>query len=102
MRVRCLLLAHQPVERFIKLLLVNAPEPEHLAKRGSRGVIGEPTCGRQLGGRIDEPRHDHRDAQRYFATGLHTALGQNPIEPDLAQRAESRCHMTVRQAAQQR
>ena len=69
-----LLLAHQPVERLVKLLLVNAPEPEHLAKRRSRRVIGEPTCGRQLGGRIDEPRHDHGDAQRHFASGLHTAL----------------------------
>ena len=43
-----------------------------------------------------------RDAQRHFAKGLHTALRQNPIEPDLAQCAQSRCHMTVRQTAQQR
>ena len=59
-------------------------------------LSGEPTCGRQLGGWIDEPRYDHRGAQRHFAMRRHTALRQNPIEPDLAQCAKSRCHMTVR------
>jgi len=52
----------QPVERLVEFLLVDRSEPEHLAQRTSRRLVIEPACRRQLGGGIDEPRHDHGDA----------------------------------------
>jgi hypothetical protein len=97
-----LLLVHQPVERLIKLLLVNRSEPEHLAERRGRSIVSQPACSRQLGRRIDEARDQHGDAQHHFAASLHAIVGQHPIETDLAQCAQRRCHMAVRQAAQQR
>src|SRR5207248_6091716 len=54
-----LLLFHQPVERRIKLLLVNPPELEHLAQRASRRLAIKTARSRQLGRRIDKPCHDH-------------------------------------------
>jgi hypothetical protein len=59
---------HQPVERFVRLLLVHRPEPEHLGERTGP-----------------------------FAARLPAALGQNPLEPEPAQGVKRRCHMAVRQ-----
>ncbi len=94
------LLSHQPVESFVELLLVDRPELDHLAQRAGRRLVIEPPGRRQLGGRINEPRHGHGDAQRHLSVRLPTALGQEPVEPELAQRAQRRRNMTMRQAAQ--
>jgi len=97
-----LLLFDQPVEGAVKLLLVDRPEPEHLAERASRGLIVEQPCRRQLRGRPDQPRNDHGDAQCHLICGLPAALRQQPIEPELAQGPQRRRDMAMRQAASHR
>ncbi len=96
-----LLLSDQPVECAIKLLLVHPLEPEHAAERTDRRLRVERARRGKLRGRIDQARHDHRDAQRDLAPGLPAALRQQAVETELAQGAQPRRHMPVRQAAQQ-
>ena len=96
------LFSSQPVERLVKLLLVDRAKLKHLAQRAGRRLVIETTRRRQLGGRINEPRHDHGDAQRHLSVRLPAALRQDAIEPELAQHAQCRRHVPVRQAAQQR
>ena len=95
------LLSHQPVESFVELLLVDRPELDHLAQRAGRRLVIEPARRRQLRGGINEPRHDHGDAQCHLAARLPAALRQDAIEPELAQHAQCCRRMAVRQAAHQ-
>ena len=96
------LFSSQPVERFVELLLVDGAKLKHLAQRADRRLAIEPPRRRQLGGGINEPRHDHGDAQCHLAARLPAALRQDAIEPKLAQHAQCRCHVAMRQAAHQR
>src|SRR5436190_1085583 len=91
-----LLLFHQPVERRIKLLLVNPPEFEHLAQRASRRLAIKTARRRQLGRRIDKPCHDHGDRQRHLACRLPATLGEDTIEPELTQKTQRRRDMAMR------
>jgi hypothetical protein len=96
-----LLLPEEPVERAVKCPLVNRAKSQHGTERTVRRRAIEQARRRQLGGRIDQARHHHGDAQRNLARRLPTALRQNVVEPELAQHAEPRRHVPVRQAAQQ-
>ena len=94
-----LLLLDQPVEGAVKLLLVDRPEPEHLAQRAGRRLLVEQPRRGQLRGRLDQARNDHGDAQRHLICRLPAALRQQPIEPELAQGSQRRRDMAMRQAA---
>ncbi len=99
--LNALLLCQQPIEHVIKRLLVDPSKPQNRAERTACRLAIEQTRRCQLGGRIDEARHHRGDAQRHLARRLPPALGENVVEPDLAQRAQRRRHVPVRQAAQQ-
>jgi hypothetical protein len=94
-----LLLFDQPVESAVKLLLIDRPEPEHLAQRAGRRLPVEQPRRGQLRGRLDQARNDHGDAQRRFLLRLPATLQQQPIEPELAQGPQRCCDMAMRQAA---
>jgi hypothetical protein len=79
--LHALLLFDEPVEGAVKLLLIDSPEPEHLAQRASRRLLVEQTRRRQLRGGLDQACNDHGDAQRHFKFGLPATLRQQPIEP---------------------
>src|SRR6266403_600804 len=71
------LFSSQPVERFIELLLVDGAKLKHLAQRAGRRLVIEPPRRRQLRGGINEPRHDHGDAQCHLAARLPAAPRQD-------------------------
>ena len=96
-----LLLSDQPVERVIKLLLIDRPEPQHRPQRTVRRLAIQHPRRRQLGHRIDDPRRHHGDAQCHLARRLPATLRQHTVKPNLAQQAQRRRHVPVRQAAQQ-
>ena len=86
----------EPVERDIELVLVDRPQTEDLAKAGSRGERVEHAGGGELGGRRNQPRHDHRDDE---VTTTVATRPEQTIESDVAQGAEYGRDMAVRQCA---
>ena len=86
----------EPVERDIELVLVDRPQTEDLAKAGSRGERVEHAGGGELGGRRNQPRHDHRDDE---VTTTVASRPEQTIESDVAQGAEYGRDMAVRQRA---
>jgi len=99
----CRLADRQPVECAIELVLVDHPESELLAKAGSRSERRQSPRRGKLGTRIeDAANHEGQDeVAAAIAPGLRRGrLGaEQPIEADLARRAEDRVNMTMRQRA---
>src|SRR5215831_4842846 len=96
-----LLLIDEPIEGLIKFLLIDRCEAQHRAERTVRRLRIEQARRRQLGYWIKQPCDDHGDGQRHFACWSPTTLRQHAIELELAQCAQCRRHVPVRQAAQQ-
>ena len=57
------LAAAQEVEGGVEFVLVDLAQAEHGAERVGGGRLAELARGRQLGGRFDDPRHDHGEDQ---------------------------------------
>ena len=57
------LAAAEKVEGGVKLVLVDLAEAEHGAERVGGGRLAQAARGRELGGRLDDPRHDHGEDQ---------------------------------------
>jgi len=86
----------EPVEGDIKLVFVNRSKTKRLAKAEGGGERVEHAGGGELGGRRNQPRHDHRDDE------VAAAIPDRPeqaIETNVAQRAEGGRHMPMRQRA---
>ena len=91
------LAAAQKVEGGVELVLVDlGPEAEHGAERVGGGRLAELARGRELGGRLDDPRHDHGEDQLGPAL---RPLRQHLVEPEPAHRPEHGGDMAVRQRA---
>ena len=90
------LAAAQKVEGGVELVLVDLAEAEHGAERVGGGRLAELARGRELGGRLDDPRHDHGEDQ--LGPPLRP-LRQHLVEPEPAHRPEHRGDMAVRQRA---
>ena len=84
----------QQIEGPVELVLVDRPEAQHRAQRMRRRRLAELARRRQLGRRLDHPRHDQR--QRQLGQPLGPAR-QQPVEAELAGHAEHRRDMAVRQ-----
>lgn len=82
----------QPVHRGEQLDLLDLAEPELVGQRR----FGEAARRRQLGPRPDQPLDDHRDDEVARATALAT---DQPLKVQLAQHAEHRGDMAVRQTS---
>ena len=91
-----LLALAQPVERDIKLVLVDRSQSERLAEAEGRGERVEHAGGGEFGSRCDQPRHNHRNDEVAAAVA---SRPKQTIETDVAQRAEHGRHMPVRQRA---
>ena len=91
-----LLTLAQPVEGNIKLVFVNRSKTKRLAEAEGGGERVEHAGGGELGSRRDQPRHNHRDDEVAAAVA---GRPEQPIETDVAQRAEHGRHMPVRQRA---
>jgi hypothetical protein len=87
--------------RIIKHPLDDRPEPQN---RAQRTVCVSPSSRRAVAsldaGSIRRCHH-HGDAQCHLARRLPAALRQHTVEPHLAQHAQRRRQVAVRQAAQQ-
>ena len=57
------LAAAQKVQGGVEFVLVDRAEAEHGAERVGGGRLAELARGGELGGRLDDPRHDHRQDQ---------------------------------------
>ncbi len=90
------LAAAQKVEGGVEFVLVDLAEAEHGAERVGGGRLAELARGRELGGRLDDPRHDHGEDQ--LGPPLRP-LRQHLVEPEPAHRPEHRGDMAVRQRA---
>src|SRR5262249_40332252 len=73
----------------------------HRAERTVRRRRIEQPRRSQLRYRIKEPCDDHGDGQRHLARWLPTTLGEHAIKLELAQRAQRRRDVSVRETAQQ-
>ena len=60
------------------------------------GRLAELARGRELGGRLDDPRYDHGEDQPGPALG---SVRQHPVEPEPAHRPKRGGDMAVRQRA---
>ena len=69
---------------------------ERGAERVGGGRLAELAGGGELGGRLDDPRHDHGEDQPGPAL---RPLRQDPVEPEPAHRSERGGDMAVRQRA---
>src|SRR6266403_369661 len=95
-RLDCRLADRQPVECAIELVLVDHPETELLAKAGGRRVRRQRPGGGKLGtGSEDAVDHQGQDE----VAAAVAVWAEQPIEADLARRAERRVDMTMRQRA---
>src|SRR5438477_3216225 len=86
----------QPVQCAIELVLVDHPESELLAEAGGRRVRRQRPGGGKLGPGIEDAA-DHQ-GQNEVAAAV-AVWAEQPIEADLARRAEGRVDMTMRQRA---
>jgi hypothetical protein len=84
----------QEIKRTVELVLVHRRQAQHRAQRVRRGRLAELARRRQLGRRLDHPRHDQRQRQLGQSVG---PARQEPIEAELAGHAEHGRDMTVRQ-----
>src|SRR5439155_1618494 len=85
-----------PVQCAIELVLVDHPESELLAEAGGRRVRRQRPGGGKLGPGIEDAA-DHQ-GQNEVAAAV-AVWAEQPIEADLARRAEGRVDMTMRQRA---
>ena len=90
------LAGQQPVERLVKLVVGDLTQAQDLAQAGGRRHRVQPFRRRQLRGRRDDPADDHRHDQIAWPIGLRS---QQPVEADLADHAQHRCDMAMRQCA---
>jgi hypothetical protein len=90
------LAATQEVEGGVEFVLVDLAQAEHGAERVGGGRLAELARGRQLGGRLDDPRHDHGEDQLGPAL---RSMRQRLVEPELAHRPEHGGDVAVRQRA---
>src|SRR5208337_4528638 len=90
------LAAAQKIEGGVELVLVDLAEAEHGAERVGCRRLAELTRGRELRGRLDDPRHDHGEDQPGPAL---RSLRQRLVEPEPAHRPEHGGDVTVRQRA---
>jgi len=88
------LAAAQKVEGGVEFVLVDLAQAEHRAERVGGGRLAELARGRELGGRLDDPRHDHGQDQLGPALG---SLRQHLVEPEPAQRPEHGRDVAMRQ-----
>ena len=51
------------VERGVKLVFIHSPQFQHRPQRMGRGCLAQLARRRQLGRRLDDPRHDHYERQ---------------------------------------
>jgi hypothetical protein len=87
----------QKVERAIEFVLVDLAQVEHRPQRVRRGRLTQLARGRELGRRLEHPRHHQRQGQARQPLG---SARQEPLEAELAGHAEHRGDMAVRQGAQ--
>ena len=87
------LAAAQKIEGGVELVFVDLAEAQHGAERVGGGRLAELARGRELGGRPDDPRHDHGEGQFCPALG---SLRQHLVEPEPARRPERGGDMDVR------
>ena len=90
------LAAAQQVEGGVEFVLVDSAEVQHRAERVGGGRLAELARGGELGGRLDDPRHDHRQDQLGRTV---RPLRQHLVEPEPAHRPERRGDMAVPQRA---
>ena len=90
------LAAAQKVEGGVEFVLVDLAEAEHGAERVGGGRLAELARGRELGGRLDDPRHDH--GQDQLGPALRS-VRQHLVEPEPAHRPEHGGDVAVRQRA---
>ena len=90
------LAAAQEVEGGVEFVLVDSAEVQHRAERVGGGRLAELARGGELGGRLDDPRHDHRQDQLGRTV---RPLRQHLVEPEPAHRPERRGDMAVPQRA---
>ena len=90
------LAAAQKVEGGVELVLVDLAQAEHGAERVGGGRLAELARGRELGGRLDDPRHDHGEDQPGPPL---RSLRQRLVEPEPAHRPEHGGDVAVRQRA---
>src|SRR5208337_3279597 len=88
------LAAAQKIEGGVEFVLVDLAQAERRTERVGGGRLAELARGRELGGRLDDPRHDHRQDQFCPALG---SLRQHLVEPEPARRPERGGDMAVRQ-----
>jgi hypothetical protein len=84
------------VERGVKLVLIHSPEFKRRPQRMSRGRLAQLPSRRELGRRLDHPRHDH--SQRKLRKPRWRAR-QKLVETELFGHAEHGGHVTVRKRA---
>ena len=94
------LTAAQAVEGGIEFVLVDprvqSPGAEHGAERVGGGRLAELAGGGELGGRLNDPRHDHGEDQPGRAV---RSLRQHLVEPEPPRRPEHGGDVAVRQRA---
>ena len=90
------LAAAQKVKGGVKLVLVDFAQAEHGAERVGGGRLAEMASGRELGGRLDDPSHDHGENQPGPPL---RSVRQHLVEPEPAHRPERGGDMAVRQRA---
>ena len=88
------LAAAQKVEGGVELVLVDLAQAEHGAERVGGGRLAELARGRELGGRLDDPRHDHGHDQLGPAL---RSVRQHLVEPEPAHRPEHGGDVAMRQ-----
>jgi hypothetical protein len=88
------LAAAQKVEGGVEFVLVDLAQAEHGAKRVGGGRLAELARGRELGGRLDDPRHDHGHDQLGPAL---RSVRQHLVEPEPAHRPEHGGDVAMRQ-----
>lgn len=86
----------EPIERIVKLVLVDGPEIQHRAQARSGGLDIEHARGRRLRGRRHNAVDQHGDHQLAAAIAGAT---QHAVQSDPAQRAQHGRYGAVRQAA---
>ena len=84
----------QPVESAVELLLVDGTEAELGPEAGAGGLRRERARRRELRAGIEDPADGEREDEIPAPVALRS---DEPIEADLARRAERRGDMTVRQ-----
>ena len=90
------LAAAEEVEGGVEFVLVDLPQAEHGAERVGGGRLAELARRRQLGGRRDDPRHDHGQDQ---LGPPFRPLRQGLVEPEPTRRPERGGDVAVRQRA---